>query len=134
MTTLLQTPAAWPRVLLERATGATAGSTRRASATETTLPDGAFGALVDAIRDLGQGGTLEQVTASGLRGRGGAGFPTGEKWRGCAGGRRCAAQPSGRRFVVANGYGACPAVFTDGALMAADPWAVVEGVAIAAFA
>ncbi|MFL5756285.1 MAG: NADH-ubiquinone oxidoreductase-F iron-sulfur binding region domain-containing protein [Chloroflexota bacterium] len=128
MTTLLQTPTAWPRVLLERATDGTTGSTRRASATETTLPDGAFGALVDAIRDLGQGGTLEQVTASGLRGRGGAGFPTGEKWRACA------AQPSGRRFVVANGYGADPAVFTDGALMAADPWAVVEGVAIAAFA
>src|SRR3954449_13638431 len=86
MTTLLQTPTAWPRVLLERATDGTGGSTRRGSATETTPPDGAFGALVDAIRDLGQGGTLEQVTASGLRGRGGAGFPTGEKWRGGAGG------------------------------------------------
>src|SRR4051812_50147908 len=85
MTTLLQTPTAWPRVLLERATDGTTGSTRRASATETTLPDGAFGALVDAIRDLGQGGTLEQVTASGLRGRGGAGVPTGEKWRGGGG-------------------------------------------------
>src|SRR3954447_24451518 len=103
MTTLLQTPTAWPRVLLERATDGTGGSTRRASATETTLPDGAFGALVDAIRDLGQGGTLEQVTASRLRGRGGAGYPTGEKWRACAG------QPSGRRVVGAHGPGAGPA-------------------------
>ena len=65
----------------------------------------------------------------GLRGRGGAGFPTGDKWRLAAGDRR-----PPRRYVVANGYGADPAAGTDRYLMERDPYAVVEGAAIAAFA
>src|SRR6185436_17825596 len=64
---------------------------------------------------------------SGLRGRGGGGFPTGEKWRLAL--RTEAAQ----RYVVANGYGADPSVATDRTLMETNPFAVVEGIAIAAF-
>ncbi|MFL5723655.1 MAG: NADH-quinone oxidoreductase subunit F, partial [Chloroflexota bacterium] len=81
-----------------------------------------------AVRDLGATGTIATVAASGLRGRGGAGFPTGEKWRAAA------SQPAGQRYVVANGYGADPAAQTDQSLLAADPWTVIEGLVIAAFA
>ena len=66
--------------------------------------------------------------ASGLRGRGGAGYPTGDKWR------TAAETPADRRYVVANGYGADPASHTDRTMLVRDPYAVIEGTAIAAFA
>jgi NADH:ubiquinone oxidoreductase subunit F (NADH-binding) len=81
-----------------------------------------------AVHDLGPTGTIATITASGLRGRGGAGYPTGDKWRSCA------ATDAPRKYVVANGYGADPAVLTDQTLMQHDPWGVIEGLAIAAFA
>jgi NADH-quinone oxidoreductase subunit F len=70
----------------------------------------------------------EEVKKSQLRGRGGAGFPTGRKWR------VAAAQPHGPRWVVANGFEADPGAQTDRLLMERDPDAVVEGVALAAYA
>ena len=123
MTALLATPPDWPRVLLARAAEAVTTTAR-----SDTIPEGAFAALERSIRDLGPAGAIATVAASGLRGRGGAGFPTGEKWRACA------SQKAARRFVVANGYSADPAVFTDATLMTLDPWSVVEGLAIAAYA
>ncbi len=48
--------------------------------------------------------------------------------------RRGLAEPAGQRYVVANGYGADPGVQTDATLLRADPWRVLEGLAIAAFA
>ena len=105
MVSLLATPPAWPRILLERA----------AAADPTDLDEavraGAFEGLRKAIRDLGSTGTIATVAASGLRGRGGAGFPTGEKWRAAA------SVDAPRRYVVANGYGADPAAFTDRTLL-----------------
>jgi NADH-quinone oxidoreductase subunit F len=82
---------------------------------------------------LGPGATIQEVILSGLRGRGGAGFSTGRKWLSV----RQAARSVGefnRAFVVANGAEGEPATFKDRALMRADPYAVIEGVAIAAFA
>ncbi len=124
MTTFLATPRDWPQVLLGR---------REAIAADPFDLDagvraGAFEGLRRAVRDLGATGTIAPVAASGLRGRGGAGFPTGEKWRAAA------AQPATQRYVVANGYGADPATQTDQALLLADPWSVIEGLVIAAFA
>ena len=66
---------------------------------------------------------------SGLRGRGGAGYPAGAKWRTAA-----ATTDAPRRYVVINGYGADPATGTDRYLLERDPFAVIEGAAIAAFA
>jgi NADH-quinone oxidoreductase subunit F len=63
-----------------------------------------------------------------LRGRGGAGFPTAEKWRAAA------AVEAPRRFVVGNGYGADPSSFTDRTLLELAPYAVLEGALIAAMA
>ena len=142
MTTLLRVPKSWPTILLARARAAeTAGKhgrgrgtpppdllTDAAAALDAAIASGAFAGLKRAVHDLGPTGTIATVAASGLRGRGGAGFPTGEKWRACT------RNDAPRRYVVANGYGADPAVQTDRFLMESDPFAVVEGTAIAAFA
>ena len=120
--TLLKTPTAWPVILLERA-----GATDPLDL-DAAVEAGAFEGLRVAIRDLGPTATIATVAASGLRGRGGAGFPAGQKWR------LAAATEAPRRYVVANGYGADPASGTDRALLTLDPFAIVEGVAIAAVA
>lgn len=71
---------------------------------------------------------IEQVRASGLRGRGGAGFPTGTKWRSVR-------DASGtHRYAVCNAAEGEPATFKDRAILRANPYAVVEGLAIAAHA
>ena len=77
---------------------------------------------------LGPEATIDLVLRSGLRGRGGGGFPTGRKWAGIAGGGR------GRRFVVCNGAEGEPGTFKDRALLRANPYQLVEGMIIAAFA
>lgn len=82
---------------------------------------------------LGSGGTIQELVLSGLRGRGGGGFPTGRKWQSV----RDASEASGqhnRCFVVANGAEGEPATFKDRAILRTNPYAVVEGVAIAAYA
>jgi NADH-quinone oxidoreductase subunit F len=71
---------------------------------------------------------IERITASGLRGRGGAGFPTGRKW-GLA--RSQAAQP---KYVVCNGDEGDPGAFMDRLVLEADPHRVIEGLALAAYA
>src|SRR2546428_5567887 len=71
---------------------------------------------------------IEEVARSGLRGRGGAGFPTGEKWRSV---RTVGAGP---RFAVCNAAEGEPATFKDRFLMRTNPYQVLEGLAIAAHA
>jgi len=122
MVTRLKTPSDWPAILLARADAADPTDLDEAARA------GAFEGLRRAVRDLGATGVIATVAASGLRGRGGAGFPTGEKWRAAAG------VDAPQRYVVANGYGADPAAFTDRTLLEVDPFAVVEGTAITAFA
>jgi NADH-quinone oxidoreductase subunit F len=77
---------------------------------------------------FGPDGTIEEVLAAGLRGRGGAGFPTGKKWSSVRHGG------AGTRYVVVNAAEGEPATFKDRALIRHDPYRVVEGAAIAAFA
>jgi NADH:ubiquinone oxidoreductase subunit F (NADH-binding) len=86
---------------------------------------------------LGPGGTIQEVILSGLRGRGGGGFPTGRKWqsvRDAAGGAGDGEDEENRTFVVCNGAEGEPSTFKDRAILRANPYSVVEGVAIAAFA
>lgn len=71
---------------------------------------------------------LELVERSGLRGRGGAGFPVGAKWRACA------QTPAAIRVVVANGDEGDPGSFVDRVLMEQDPHALLEGMALCAYA
>jgi NADH:ubiquinone oxidoreductase subunit F (NADH-binding) len=122
MTRILSTPKEWPAILLRR--GTAADPLDLAAAQEA----GAFVGLRRAVQDLGPAATIAAIAASGLRGRGGAGFPTGEKWRAAA----SVAAP--RRVVVGNGYGADPASMTDRTLLERAPYAVLEGALIAAMA
>ena len=131
MASILATPKGWPAILLPRATERRADASfvaDPAAALDRAVAGGAFAGLKRAVHDLGPTGVIASVTAAGLRGRGGAGFPTGEKWRACA------EADAARRYVVANGYGADPAVQTDRLLMETNPFAMIEGLAIAAYA
>jgi NADH:ubiquinone oxidoreductase subunit F (NADH-binding) len=83
---------------------------------------------VDAAQRMGPAATIDEVGRSGLRGRGGGGFPTGRKWTGIAG------QTGTRRYLVVNGAEGEPGTFKDRALLRANPYQVVEGLIIAAFA
>ncbi|HEY7524875.1 MAG TPA: NADH-ubiquinone oxidoreductase-F iron-sulfur binding region domain-containing protein [Candidatus Limnocylindrales bacterium] len=127
MSTLLPAPTGWPSILLERVVRTGAGESEPLTLKKATR-GGAFDGLRHAVRDLGPAGTIALVAASGLRGRGGSGYPTGDKWRACA------ATDAPRRYVVGNGYSADPAARGDIELMVRDPYAVLEGAAIAAFA
>ena len=71
---------------------------------------------------------IQEVAGSGLRGRGGAGFPTGEKWRAV---RSVGAGP---RYAVCNAAEGEPATFKDRLLLRTNPYQVLEGLAIAAYA
>ena len=122
MTTILRTPPSWPGILLPREPVADPLDL------DAARDRGAFAGLRRALHDLGAAGTIATVAASGLRGRGGAGFPTGEKWRAAA------AASGARRYVVANGYGADPSSATDRTLLERNPYAVLEGAVIAAAA
>ncbi len=113
----------WPTVLLARA-----AETPGDASLETAEAAGAWSAWKQAVAGLAPEALIGVVERSGLRGRGGAGFPTGRKWRVAAG------QPAGQRYVVANGFEADPGAQVDRLLMERDPHAVVEGVALAAYA
>ena len=108
------------------ASGTCCPLSRSRRSTRSSLPAVARG--LAAARRLGPSATIDEVAASGLRGRGGGGFPTGAKWASVrsAGG--------GRRYVVANGAEGEPATFKDRMLMRRDPYRVIEGTAIAALA
>jgi NADH:ubiquinone oxidoreductase subunit F (NADH-binding) len=81
-------------------------------------------------RELGPDGVVDAITSSGLRGRGGAGFPAGRKWASV----RAGGVEVGDRYVVANGAEGEPGTFKDRMLMRRNPYQVIEGVTIAAAA
>jgi len=78
--------------------------------------------------EIGSSGVIEELEKSGLRGRGGAAFPMGLKWRGLAN----AEGPE--KYVIANGDESEPGTFKDRMLMEGDPFAVVEAMTIYGFA
>jgi len=88
---------------------------------------GGYGGLVKCLTDTPQA-VISEVTASGLRGRGGAGFPTGQKWSLVA---RAQNTP---KYIVANLDEGDPGVFANRTLAEADPHAIIEGMLIAAYA
>ncbi len=81
---------------------------------------------LDAARKLGPEFTIDEISLSGLRGRGGGGFPTGRKWAGIRN------QGGTHRYVVCNAAEGEPATFKDRAILRRNPYQVVEGIAIAA--
>jgi NADH-quinone oxidoreductase subunit F len=84
------------------------------------------GQALDIARRLGPDDTIEELGTAGLRGRGGAGFPTARKWAGVR------SSAGTHRYVVCNAAEGEPSSFKDRALLRANPYQVVEGLAVAA--
>ncbi len=83
-------------------------------------------AAAKALTEMTPGEIIKVVKDSGIRGRGGAGFPTGLKWE------FCAKVQSGTKFMLCNGDEGDPGAFMDRSIMEADPHAVIEGMIIGA--
>jgi NADH-quinone oxidoreductase subunit F len=91
------------------------------------IATGGYKGLVKAL-GMAPAEIIAEIKASGLRGRGGAGFPTGRKWELCY-------QALGRpKYVICNADEGDPGAFADRALLESDPHSVVEGMIIAAYA
>ena len=84
-------------------------------------------AFLNALQDLQPAEIIDVIKASGLRGRGGGGFPTGIKWATCA-------KHEGRRAIICNADEGDPGAYMDRSILEGDPHSVLEGMLIAAVA
>jgi len=89
---------------------------------------GGYRALRKAFLEMTPEQVIREVTDSGLRGRGGAGFPTGRKWEFCRN------SPGQKKYVICNADEGDPGAFMDRSILEADPHAVIEGLTIAGYA
>jgi bidirectional [NiFe] hydrogenase diaphorase subunit len=89
---------------------------------------GGYEALNTVLADMTSTEVREVITESGLRGRGGAGYPTGLKWT------TVAKAPGTQKYVICNADEGDPGAFMDRSVLESDPFRVLEGMAIAAFA
>ena len=94
---------------------------------DEALGDGAFQGITKALK-MTQQEVVDEVLASGLRGRGGGGFPTGRKWQFALN------QQSEEKYVVCNGDEGDPGAFMDRSILEGNPLAVIEGMMIAGYA
>ena len=92
------------------------------------LASGGFKALEKAMFQMDRDQVIEEIDKSGLRGRGGGGFPAGRKWK------QVARQKDPIRYVVCNGDEGDPGAFMDGSVMEGDPFKLIEGMMIAGYA
>ncbi len=92
------------------------------------VANGGYSALAKVLSSMDPSEVIDEVTKSGLRGRGGAGFPTGRKWA------TCAREESDVRYVLCNGDEGDPGAFMDRCIMEGDPHTVLEGMIICAYA
>ena len=95
---------------------------------DEALERGAYGQLQRCLRELSPEQVRAEMRRSGLRGRGGAGYPTGLKWD------TVALQPPGDRYVVCNADEGDPGAFMNRSVLEGDPHRLLEGIAIAAYA
>jgi bidirectional [NiFe] hydrogenase diaphorase subunit len=87
-----------------------------------------YQALMTALTQMDPQTVIEQISKSGLRGRGGGGYPTGLKWG------MVAKAGKGQKYVICNGDEGDPGAFMDRSVLESDPQRVIEGMAIAAYA
>ena len=87
-----------------------------------------YQALGKCLTELSPAAVIDEMKKSGLRGRGGGGFPTGLKWS------FCAATPGTKKYVICNADEGDPGAFMDRSILEGDPHAVIEGMMIGAFA
>jgi NADH:ubiquinone oxidoreductase subunit F (NADH-binding)/(2Fe-2S) ferredoxin len=110
------------RVVLERA-----GIINPESIDDYILHDG-FQALGKALTQMTPSEVIAEVDKSGLQGRGGAGFPTGQKWR------FVASAPGSPKYVICNADESEPGTFKDRLILEGDPFAIIEAMTVAAYA
>ena len=99
-----------------------------AESIEESIAVRGYEALANVITSGNPDAVIDEIEKSGLRGRGGGGFPTGRKWR------FTAANKGGKSYVVCNGDEGDPGAFMDRSIMEGDPHKLIEGMAIAAYA
>lgn len=87
-----------------------------------------YKALTKVLTSMTSEEVINEVKISGLRGRGGAGFPTGRKWE------VCRKQPGKEKYIVCNGDEGDPGAFMDRSIIESDPHSVLEGMIIGAYA
>ena len=92
------------------------------------IASGGYAALTKALFEMTPDQVVDCVDKSGIRGRGGGGFPAGKKWK------QVARQPEKIRYVVCNGDEGDPGAFMDRSIMEGDPHRMIEGMMIAAYA
>jgi formate dehydrogenase iron-sulfur subunit len=109
-----------------RLTFARAGKTRPLSLDDYYASEGWLG--LAKAREMGAQATIDTVMTSGLRGRGGAGFPAGIKWQ------TVARADADQKYIVCNADEGDSATFADRMVMEGDPFMLIEGMAIAGFA
>lgn len=89
---------------------------------------GGYQALHHAVYEMSPAEVVAEITKSGLRGRGGAGYPTGLKWA------TVAKMPPGQKYVICNADEGDPGAFMDRSVLESDPHRILEGMAIAGYA
>jgi len=92
------------------------------------IATGGYEALKKTLTGLSQDDVINQIIASGLRGRGGGGFPTGKKWQ------LAKASASDEKYIICNADEGDPGAFMDRSVLESDPHAVLEGMVIAGYA
>ncbi|MCL2824847.1 MAG: 4Fe-4S binding protein [Polyangiaceae bacterium] len=95
------------------------------------LAVGGFAALAKALAEMSPEQVINAVDESKVRGRGGAGFPTGRKWRSAIAASNASGQPP---YVLCNGDEGDPGAFMDRAIMEGSPFQIIEGMLLGAFA
>ncbi|MGO5114836.1 NADH-ubiquinone oxidoreductase-F iron-sulfur binding region domain-containing protein [Candidatus Avoscillospira sp. LCP25S3_F1] len=99
-----------------------------AESLEEYIAAGGFSALEKALFELQPSDVVDIVDAAELRGRGGGGYPAGRKWK------QVMRQKETTRYVVCNGDEGDPGAFMDGSVMEGDPFRLIEGMMLAAYA
>ena len=92
------------------------------------IEEDGFKAIEKCIQSMKPEEVIEEVKKSGLRGRGGGGFPTGMKWS------FCKASPGDHKYLICNADEGDPGAFMDRSLLEGDPFCIIEGMMIAAYA
>ncbi len=95
---------------------------------EAYIEEDGFKAIEKCIKSMKPEEVIEEVKKSGLRGRGGGGFPTGMKWS------FCKASPGDHKYLICNADEGDPGAFMDRSLLEGDPYCIIEGMMIAAYA
>lgn len=95
---------------------------------EEYMERGGYSALRKALKSMTAEEVIQEITNSGLRGRGGAGFPTGRKWQ------FARAAKGSKKYIICNGDEGDPGAFMDRSVLEGDPHSVLEGMLIAGYA